>query len=420
MSSVDLSLNMGTKIGTFFSTMASKIKKVVEEEHNHLHNILRNNSKPVDNGKHPSTALPPWLDLPSNADPKVLEEVKQQIQNLATSKRSFINAPPEDINFIFDFDKYLPIAQASLRADSALANARFCLVPKYIREEIFWRNYFYRVWAIKESYGLNRAKEITTSQQIIAFSSPGNDAYPTQDQEQLQNSSHHSHIDYPIGDNQQHRNDKEEEKLALEKDKLSRGERQKGISTTEKSPESNLELSKVTSRRLIDEITKIPQMGPSAFTNNTNSNTNNNNNIRDDRNNQEAQQQKQINYNDLNSKDKESEENEEKSEEEFVSEHFDETWVDVGSIQSELSQLGLAMQVPDIGNNSSSILSIEEFYSDNKGERQWEAELTNALNGEAMDNMDDSFPRKLSVEDAAWEEQLRMELEEDLKEKQYS
>lgn len=47
------------------------------------------------------------------------------------------------------------------QADPNLANARFYLVPKFIREPKFWRNYFYRVYIIKEAYGLN--KKVPTS-----------------------------------------------------------------------------------------------------------------------------------------------------------------------------------------------------------------------------------------------------------------
>eukprot|EP01114_Cavostelium_apophysatum_P009372 TRINITY_DN2248_c0_g2_i2.p1 TRINITY_DN2248_c0_g2~~TRINITY_DN2248_c0_g2_i2.p1 ORF type:complete len:207 (+),score=63.10 TRINITY_DN2248_c0_g2_i2:366-986(+) len=75
--------------------------------------------------------------------------------NLTKAKRNFLNAPPDDANFIFDYDKSLPVALSALSADPNLSNARFYLVPKYVKEPRFWRNYFYRVHIIKEAYGLN-------------------------------------------------------------------------------------------------------------------------------------------------------------------------------------------------------------------------------------------------------------------------
>lgn len=102
--------------------------------------------------------LPPWMDF-TCVDKQLELEVRNQILNLTKSKRNFINAPPEDANFQFDFDAYLPIAQVSLKADPNLSNARFYLVPKYIKEKPFWRNYFYRVHIIKEAYGFNKRKD---------------------------------------------------------------------------------------------------------------------------------------------------------------------------------------------------------------------------------------------------------------------
>ena len=71
----------------------------------------------------------------------------------------FLTTPPEDANFQFDIDKFLPVAQVLLQADENLSNARFYLVPKYIKEPQFWRNYFYRVFIIKEAYGLNKQSQ---------------------------------------------------------------------------------------------------------------------------------------------------------------------------------------------------------------------------------------------------------------------
>ncbi|KAF7642036.1 hypothetical protein LDENG_00265970, partial [Lucifuga dentata] len=44
-----------------------------------------------------------------------------------------------------------PLARVMLEEDQLLNHMRFDLVPKQVKEEVFWRNYFYRVSLIKQS-----------------------------------------------------------------------------------------------------------------------------------------------------------------------------------------------------------------------------------------------------------------------------
>ncbi|XP_072272844.1 synapse-associated protein 1 [Pyxicephalus adspersus] len=44
-----------------------------------------------------------------------------------------------------------PVALVMLQEDELLNRMRFDLVPKLVKEEVFWRNYFYRVSLIKQS-----------------------------------------------------------------------------------------------------------------------------------------------------------------------------------------------------------------------------------------------------------------------------
>uniref|UniRef100_A0A8C9GWW6 BSD domain-containing protein n=1 Tax=Piliocolobus tephrosceles TaxID=591936 RepID=A0A8C9GWW6_9PRIM len=44
-----------------------------------------------------------------------------------------------------------PVALVMLQEDELLSKMRFALVPKLVKEEVFWRNYFYRVSLIKQS-----------------------------------------------------------------------------------------------------------------------------------------------------------------------------------------------------------------------------------------------------------------------------
>ncbi|RXG68152.1 Synapse-associated protein 1, partial [Armadillidium vulgare] len=59
------------------------------------------------------------------------------------------------VNFEFELEQFLPVAEATLAADPNLEKMRFELVPKVVNEESFWRNYFYRVGLIRQSTELS-------------------------------------------------------------------------------------------------------------------------------------------------------------------------------------------------------------------------------------------------------------------------
>ncbi|KFP36327.1 Synapse-associated protein 1, partial [Chlamydotis macqueenii] len=95
--------------------------------------------------KKSEVAVPPWVD--SNEE----ETIQQQILALSADKRNFLRDPPAGVQFNFDFDQMYPVAMVMLQEDELLNRMRFDLVPKHIKEEVFWRNYFYRVSLIKQS-----------------------------------------------------------------------------------------------------------------------------------------------------------------------------------------------------------------------------------------------------------------------------
>lgn len=59
--------------------------------------------------------------------------------------------PPAGVQFHFEMDQMYPLAAVMLEEDELLNRMRFDLVPKQVKEEVFWRNYFYRVSLIKQS-----------------------------------------------------------------------------------------------------------------------------------------------------------------------------------------------------------------------------------------------------------------------------
>lgn len=70
---------------------------------------------------------------------------------LSANKRDFLHDPPTGMQFHFDFDQMYPVALDMIQKDEQLSQMRFALVPTLVKEEVFWRNYFYRVSLIKLS-----------------------------------------------------------------------------------------------------------------------------------------------------------------------------------------------------------------------------------------------------------------------------
>ncbi|XP_034736713.1 synapse-associated protein 1-like isoform X2 [Etheostoma cragini] len=90
-------------------------------------------------------AVPPWVGCNEE------DTIQQQILALSADKRHFLRDPPAGVQFHFDFDQMYPVAMAMLEEDELLQKMRFHLVPKQVKEEAFWKNYFYRVSLIKQS-----------------------------------------------------------------------------------------------------------------------------------------------------------------------------------------------------------------------------------------------------------------------------
>ncbi|XP_035538104.1 synapse-associated protein 1-like [Morone saxatilis] len=90
-------------------------------------------------------AVPPWVGYNEE------ETIQQQILALSADKRNFLRDPPAGVQFHFEMEQMYPLAAVMLEEDQLLNRMRFDLVPKHVKEEVFWRNYFYRVSLIKQS-----------------------------------------------------------------------------------------------------------------------------------------------------------------------------------------------------------------------------------------------------------------------------
>lgn len=95
--------------------------------------------------KQSEAAVAPWVGYNEE------EAMKTQILALSKDKRNVLRNPPSGVQFYFDYESIFPIAMVMLDEDPNLKALRFELVPKQVKEEMFWRNYFYRVSLIKQS-----------------------------------------------------------------------------------------------------------------------------------------------------------------------------------------------------------------------------------------------------------------------------
>jgi len=85
------------------------------------------------------------------------EDLKAKILALSEDKRNVTRAPPTGVNFDFEYCTVVSPAALLLEADPRLKQLRYELVPKVIKEDEFWRNYFYRVSLIKQSFELSHS-----------------------------------------------------------------------------------------------------------------------------------------------------------------------------------------------------------------------------------------------------------------------
>ncbi|XP_028298827.1 synapse-associated protein 1 [Gouania willdenowi] len=163
--SSELSKGLGDYIFNFASNATKKIsesvvetaqtlKKSVEEgkidgiiDKTFLGDFQKEQEKFVqgNKAKKSDTAVPPWVGYNEE------ETIQQQILALSADKRNFLRDPPAGVQFHFDMEQMYPLAAVMLEEDQVLNRMRFDLVPKHVKEDVFWRNYFYRVSLVKQS-----------------------------------------------------------------------------------------------------------------------------------------------------------------------------------------------------------------------------------------------------------------------------
>jgi len=88
------------------------------------------------------------------------DELKEKILCLSTDQRNFLRAPPAGVEIEMDSAMLSHHALFLLKEDPRLETVRYELVPKQIKEDDFWKNYFYRVGVLQQSYEMKPVETI--------------------------------------------------------------------------------------------------------------------------------------------------------------------------------------------------------------------------------------------------------------------
>lgn len=158
-SAKEIGKNMGNMLFSFGSKATNNIRsattsvKDVIQKKTIIGDFSKENEKFVNEKKkklsREEAAVPPWVGYNEE------EKLKEQILALSADSRNFLRPPPSGVDFEFNFNLSYPVAMVLLDEDPALSEMRFKLVPKQVKEENFWLNYFYRVSLIKQSTTLD-------------------------------------------------------------------------------------------------------------------------------------------------------------------------------------------------------------------------------------------------------------------------
>jgi len=146
----------GTSLSQAFNKVgkvATDYSKVVQETVYKAPMIADFNKEQEDFIRSKNKELPsaPWAGYQNE------EDLKAKILALSEDKRNVTRAPPTGVNFDFEYCTVVSPAALLLEADPRLKQLRYELVPKVIKEDEFWKNYFYRVSLIKQSFELSHS-----------------------------------------------------------------------------------------------------------------------------------------------------------------------------------------------------------------------------------------------------------------------
>ena len=121
--------------------LTSKLRQKAIETHNNLvkekDNFVKimKDDKTVD--KKGEGYNYPW-EVVTEDDVEARETVKQRVIKLSEYQSNFLNKPPDDSGWTFDYNENAKVAMNLMKVDGRLSKMRFKLVPSKIKEIEFW------------------------------------------------------------------------------------------------------------------------------------------------------------------------------------------------------------------------------------------------------------------------------------------
>ena len=190
-SRVNFFTNFSSMVGKVANNATTVIKdkvstSIIGEFNKQQDDFIKNKGPDMENG------LPPWIGYQDE------EAMKAKILALSQDKRNFVRAPPAGVTFEFDYASVSATALALIQEDPQLDAMRYELVPKRVKEHEFWRNYFYRVNLIKQSFDLKDLEQQQTSSSRIEQTSTPNDQ-----EECVETINNHDHDDEFVSESYQ-------------------------------------------------------------------------------------------------------------------------------------------------------------------------------------------------------------------------
>mmetsp|Transcript_1834 Transcript_1834/g.3527 ORF Transcript_1834/g.3527 Transcript_1834/m.3527 type:complete len:295 (-) Transcript_1834:192-1076(-) len=143
---------MWAQATTFFTKVKDGITTLADQQYKEFTTELKRNDALKREKKRQEElrkkVIPPWVALDESK--AILEApLKEKVLQLSKEERTFLVPAPEEV-FDFELVAALPYIQGALQADPELNKIRYRLVPKKLSEEVFFRNYFYRVSVLRE------------------------------------------------------------------------------------------------------------------------------------------------------------------------------------------------------------------------------------------------------------------------------
>lgn len=157
-------VELGFGVSSVLSKMGSATKALKQsvENTNIISEFNREQAKFIKEKKEAeaNTGTVPWIGYRDE------DGLRGKILELSKDQRNFIRSPPSGVTIDFEHESISGAALTLLKEDPNLHDMRFQLVPKIVKEDEFWRNYFYRVGLVRQQYELQELQDIENDTQV--------------------------------------------------------------------------------------------------------------------------------------------------------------------------------------------------------------------------------------------------------------